>query len=109
MSMGESIRFLAGLTPERTSAHNRSLCRVLEAGLEGAGWHVRSPRDEQWASSIVSATKDGVDYGKLTTWLWANHRIFAAVRRNALRLSPHVYQTQDEMEKVVQAVASFPG
>lgn len=109
MSMGESIRFLASLTPARTSAHNRSLCRVLEAGLDEAGWNVRSPRDEKWASSIVSATREGLDYGALTAWLWKEHRIFAAVRRNALRLSPHVYQTADEMERVVDAIRSFKG
>jgi selenocysteine lyase/cysteine desulfurase len=107
MSMGESLRLLNELGQDRISAHNRSLCRVLEVGLSEAGWDVRSPREERWASSIVSATHPTVDYGALTAYLWKEHRIFAAVRRNALRLSPHLYQQADEMQRVVDAVAAF--
>jgi selenocysteine lyase/cysteine desulfurase len=104
MAMGESLRLLHSTGLPRIASHNRSLCRELESGLTEAGWSVRSPRDEQKASSIVSATREGEDYNALTARLWKDHRIFAAVRRNALRLSPHLYQTAEEMQRVVAAI-----
>ncbi|CAN5328359.1 aminotransferase class V-fold PLP-dependent enzyme [soil metagenome] len=104
MAMGESLKLIIETGIPNIARHNRMLCGMLHDGLAEQGWKLRSPRDDAKAASIVCAQKDGVNLGELTGKLWNDHKIFAAVRREALRLSPHYYQTAEEMKRVLEAI-----
>lgn len=101
MAMGESLKFLLSVGIDRIAARNRQLCAILEEGLTQRGWTIISPRDAAHASSIVSARKDGVYLAALTKRLWDEGKVWAVARRGFLRLSPHFYQDDEHMEKVV--------
>lgn len=102
LAMGESIRFLNDLGIDRVMEHNLGLCGVLREGLEEAGFAVATPRNA--CASIIAAHKPGLDMSELNARLWREETVWAAARRGFLRLSPHVYQTADDMAGVVKAV-----
>ena len=104
MAMGESLKLILSVGVDHIAAHNRALCAVLEDGLLAQGWQVRSPRDAS-ASSIVSATKDGLDYNVLAKAMMEAGPVFVVSRRGALRLSPHFYQTKEDMQRAVEVLA----
>lgn len=106
-AMGASLELLNGLGADRIAAHNRALCAVLEDGLVANGWILISPHGGPNASSIVSATNPTVNLDTLTAKLWREEKIFAAARRGFLRLSPHCYQTAQEMATVVEKIAAM--
>lgn len=105
LAMGESFRVLLETGIDKISAHNLALCRVLRQGLEDLGWTVVAPAEEKHAASIVPAWKEGVNPAEVVPQLWKKHDIWAAARRDFLRLSPHFYQTEDDMHRVLRAVA----
>jgi selenocysteine lyase/cysteine desulfurase len=107
IAMGASIDLLVRTGPDRIAAHNRALCRVLEEGFTRLGWQVISPRDEAHASAIVCAHREGTDVARVAATLRRDHAIFGVVRRGFLRLSPHFYETTDDMRRVVEALAAI--
>lgn len=81
-----------------------SLTTRLCEGLAKRGWTVRSPRETAGESSgIVSTTKDGVDMEALATRL-KGAGFVVSVRAGAMRVSPHGYNTADEIDGLVEAL-----
>ena len=79
----------------------------LAQGLRSSGWTVLSPRErEEEKSGIVLTTRDGVDFDKLPEVL-EEKGIVASVRGGALRLSPHGYNSMDEMERVLAVLTEL--
>lgn len=109
MAMGESLRILLDVGVERIGARNRELCRILETEFAAQGWTVISPRDEKWASSIVSVCKDGVDPVKLAADLWKESKVWVVSRRGYLRISPHFYQSEEELRFLLDRVKRITG
>ncbi len=91
-----------GAISERILGLTDDLCERLA----GAGWSVLSPRKTDGEKSgIVLATRKGVDFGAL------EHRLGAAgvvvsVRGGALRVAPHAYNSEEDLERLV---AELPG
>ncbi|MCC6546049.1 aminotransferase class V-fold PLP-dependent enzyme [Candidatus Sumerlaeota bacterium] len=104
MAMGESLKVLAAVGIDRISVRNRTLCRILESGFAAQGWTIISPRDEKNASSIVSTWKQGIDPTKLAAELWKQSKVWVVSRRGYLRVSPHFYQSEAEMEFLLEGV-----
>jgi cysteine desulfurase/selenocysteine lyase len=106
MAMGESLKLISAIGTDRIAARNRTLCRILEAGFAEMGWRVVSPRDEAHASSIVSVVKDGVDPMKVAAELWKQAKVWVVSRRGLLRISPHFYQGEADMEFILKSVGT---
>jgi cysteine desulfurase/selenocysteine lyase len=83
------------------------LASRLADGLEGIGWSVSSPRPI--ASGIIGATPPNVEKRSLLWW----HRkleeqgIVCAPREAMLRFSPHVYNTDEEVDAVSRALEAI--
>lgn len=105
MAMGESLNLILDVGTDRISSHNRSLCTVLEEGMEAQGWTVMSPRGGKHASSIVTAQKEGIDTAAIAKALLREHKVFCVYRRGFLRMSPHFYETTDDMERTLECLA----
>lgn len=102
--MGASAAWLLELGLENTAPRVKALTDVLVEGLERNGFRCHSPRGEDEWSGIVcfSHPKHSVDECAARLM---ERDIFAREREGLLRLAPHFYQTEDEMRRVVDALA----
>ena len=76
----------------------------LAEGLKGLGWSVLSPRETRGGcSGIVLTTREGIDFETLPEKL-DQRGIVASARGGALRLSPHGYNTVEEIERVLEVL-----
>ena len=94
----ESLGLLAELGVERIAAYLREVRRpLLEAAARGE-FELASPTDGRHASSIVCVKTDHVaeSYHSLK-----QAGVVGALREGSIRLSPHCYNTVEEMERVV--------
>ena len=79
------------------------LSLALGEGLEVAGLHPLSDMDVKHRSGIVCIEKDSVSKEFLR-----KNNLVATVRKN-IRLSPHIYNTEEEIEKVVKILSNGEG
>jgi cysteine desulfurase/selenocysteine lyase len=106
VGLGASLGLLlaAGIpaVAERVLALTDHLCE----GAAQAGWSVFSSRAEREKSGIVSLTKDGVPP-------WAakkrclDAKIVVNVRGGRLRVSPHAYNTFEEIDRLIGVLESL--
>lgn len=58
--------------------------------------------------AIATVHVDGLDMGKLSGWLWGNHRIAVSPMNNpeftGIRVTPNVYTTIDELDRFVDVM-----
>jgi cysteine desulfurase/selenocysteine lyase len=94
--MNASLGMLLELGIDRIGRHVRSLHQPVLAWAERAGARVSSPTDSR-GSGILCVAPHNV--GESFRALKAAH-IVCSLREGAIRLSPHAYNTQEEMERV---------
>jgi selenocysteine lyase/cysteine desulfurase len=71
-------------------------------GLRIKGYSVISPRQgEQW-SGIVSFTSASRDHAALVRDLRKNHKTEIALREGRLRASPHFYNTEEQIDRLIE-------
>ena len=66
-----------------------------------------SPKTPACNAGIVSVKFGGKPAGDLAQRLYADHGIAAAAVGDGLRLSPHIYNTRNDLEKVVASLSSL--
>ena len=66
---------------------------------------VLTPLDDRQSCGIALVHVEGIDTGKLQSWLWSNHRIMTTPighpEFNGLRVTPSIYTTLDEVDRFV--------
>ncbi|HUR93190.1 MAG TPA: aminotransferase class V-fold PLP-dependent enzyme [Gemmatimonadales bacterium] len=95
--MNASLGLVLELGVERIGAHIARLQEPVLAWAERSGVRLASPRGEH-GSGILCLAPD--DVGEAFRRLKAS-RIICSLREGAIRLSPHAYNTVDEMARVV--------
>ena len=75
--------------------------RLVE-GLLDKGYRVFSSRKRPEASSIVAFSSDVHDHVTIQRHLQSEHRLIIAVRKGKLRSSPHFYNTEKEIEQLIE-------
>lgn len=78
--------------------------RVAER-LPGTRFH--SPRDPETGSGVVVFAPPGMDIREAYQRLYDEHRIGCATNASGLRFSPHLYNTLEEVDRVVDALAGM--
>ena len=76
----------------------------LVAGLKDKGYRIVSSRAPTEASGIVAFTSDIHDHETIQRHLQTEHRIVIAVRSGRLRASPHMYNTEREIDQLVETL-----
>jgi selenocysteine lyase/cysteine desulfurase len=99
--LNESLRFLLGIGMPAIERRILDLSGSLTARLEGAGFQVLSPRDEGRRSAIVCF--QAADPARLHAWLM-ERRVITTCRRDSLRLSLGIYNTEEEIDAFVRLV-----
>ena len=105
--MLEAIGFIRGIGAEEIERRNLTLASSLKQALqEIPGVKVLTPMNEHSASGLVSFAVDGVDPKTVVSRFWDQHRILVRSVEfpSCVRVSLHFFNTEDEVNKVVEAV-----
>ncbi len=78
----------------------------LADGVRDKGYRVFSSRARPEASGIVSFSSDVHDHEGIQQHLQREHRLVIAVRRGKLRSSPHFYNTEKEIDQLIDLLPS---
>ncbi len=76
---------------------------TLVDGMTQKGFTCHSPRSENEWSGIVIFSHPKHDPKELADHLW-QHKIFAREREGYLRVAPHFYNTEEEIETLMQSI-----
>lgn len=77
--------------------------KLLEGLASMPGVRIHSRQEAARRSGIVSFSAEMIEPAKLRSRL-SRHGVFAAVRGDALRLSPHFYQADDIIERMLEKI-----
>jgi selenocysteine lyase/cysteine desulfurase len=99
-----SIDLLLEVGIQAISARIKALTDQLVEGLQHSGCKIASPRDhEQW-SGIVSFDCPSGRNQELVASLRKDHRVELVVRGGRVRASPHFYNTEAQIERLIELV-----
>ena len=106
VAVGKTVEFLETIGNERIEARVRQLAAALKTRI---GEHFpqaefRTPRSAELSGGVVIFTLPDVDFRAAFASLYEEHHIGCAVMGGNLRLCPHIYNTMDEVERVVEVV-----
>lgn len=104
IALGTSIKLLLDLGNDLVSRRVRELTRMVMEGASSKGYRVITPADWERRAGIVSITRDNLDPKAAMTRLQEEHKILVAARRGFLRISPHVYNDEEEIERLITAL-----
>jgi selenocysteine lyase/cysteine desulfurase len=114
MGFGDALAFQATIGRKAIEDRARDLTAMLIEGLEQIdGVKVWTHPAPERSAAIVSFQPAGLDVRKLHDALYQNDRVVCATRggsdRPGLRFSPHVFNTQPEVERAIAAIAKYVG
>jgi cysteine desulfurase/selenocysteine lyase len=102
--MNASVQLLLELGVEHIAAHQRMLHAPLVAWARRSGARVVSPLGDRSCGILCLAPDDvGEAFRKLKA-----ARVVCSMREGSIRLSPHAYNTVEEMERVVEILEECP-
>jgi cysteine desulfurase / selenocysteine lyase len=102
-ALGASLELLLELGPETVEARVLALASRVADGLAARGFEVVSSRRPGEASGVVAALHGEVPAEELVAKL-AGRGVVAAARGGRLRVSPHVYNTEEEIDRFLEAL-----
>ncbi|MGD2217387.1 MAG: aminotransferase class V-fold PLP-dependent enzyme [Gemmatimonadales bacterium] len=112
VSMGTAVLFHESVGVDRIEGRVRLLSATLKDALQdrvpGARFH--TPRDPELSAGVVVFDPRVADLRQAYNRLYTEHGIAGAPRGgefSGVRLCPHIYNTTDEIDRVVEAVASL--
>lgn len=101
-----SLAYLDALGFANVRERIRALARRLSDGLRAAGYGIHADAYPDAASGIVSALRPGQDAAAAVRTL-RDKGIIAAARLGRIRLAPHIYISERQIDSVVEALASL--
>ena len=102
LSLRASLEMLKSLGAGATSQRVRELTDRLIETLKAKGYQVLSPRDKWQWSGIVSFASPKHNHEQIVLDLRKKHRTEIALREGRLRVSPHFYNTEEQMDRLAE-------
>jgi selenocysteine lyase/cysteine desulfurase len=103
LSLKASAEMLSLIGVGRVAQRVRELTDRLIAGLTRKNYAIVSPRDKwQWSGSVSFVAKNEQDHERIFHALRREHRTEIAVREGRLRASPHFYNTESQIDALVE-------
>jgi cysteine desulfurase/selenocysteine lyase len=94
----ESLRILLDAGTSEVAARVRMLVQLLRQRLEEKGFEIMTPADPQRHAGIITASRPDVDTSALFAQL-KQQGFICSLRENRLRIAPHFYNTEEEVER----------
>jgi cysteine desulfurase/selenocysteine lyase len=103
-SMHASLQLLSQIGIKNIEKHNLELLDLLIDYLNDSPYQIKSPLEPLHRSSIFSFSGKNIKelYEKLI-----KNKILVSLREGSIRVSPHFYNTKEEMERFVQMLKCF--
>ena len=101
----ESLRILLDVGLSDVADRVRMLVHLLRRRLEEKGFEIITPVDPQRHAGIITARRPDIDAPALFARL-KQQRFLCSLRENRLRIAPHFYNTEEEVERFC---AALPG
>jgi selenocysteine lyase/cysteine desulfurase len=95
-AMAVSLELVLRMKPETVQAHNRGLMELM---------FERLPKDRCVAASPLDAARTPEKTAALYEKLRANN-VFVALREGNLRISPHLFNTERDIDKLIEVVTA---
>ncbi len=108
----QAIRFVQGVGFDEIERRNLGLASLLKTGLSGIpGVKVLSPLEGPGCSGLVSFAIEGVDPKQAFDRLWTSHKILMrdVPYPPSLRASLHFFNTEEEVQQLLDAVRELAG
>ncbi len=108
-AMGTAVTFHNTIGVERIGNRVRELATQLKTRLAARlpDATFTTPMESDLSGGVVVFAAPGLDPAKAFAALYEQHNIGCARRGVGLRFCPHIYNTMDEVERVVEAVAGL--
>ncbi|QQS45515.1 MAG: aminotransferase class V-fold PLP-dependent enzyme [Acidobacteriota bacterium] len=104
-AMGTAVDFHNLIGPARIEARVRELAAALKEGLVRLpGAKLKTSTRPELSAGVCVVEFEGKDSRKIYEALYAGHRI-AAAPTGGVRFCPHIYNTMEEIERTISAVA----
>ena len=102
----ESLAYLEQLGAARIEDRLRALKLAVQEGIADRGWRLISPPDWENSSALVAFEPPGGGSGREICQRLADLKIYLSpTQDDGIRVSPHIYNTVDEIERALDAVA----
>ncbi len=102
--LGGTLELIQEIGIENIAQRLIELTNHLTEGVREKGYRVLSSRVPSEASGIVAFFSDLHDHEQIQQHLQAEHRIVIAVRCGRLRASPYCYNTEREIDQLIDAL-----
>ena len=102
--LGGAVELFLEIGVENVAQRVITLTDRLTAGVRDKGYRVVSSRTPTEASGIVAFFSDVHDHEQIQRHLQAEHRIVISVRCGRLRASPHCYNSEREIDQLIDAL-----
>ncbi len=103
-ALSGALDLISEIGLENITSRIISLTNRLTTGLRDKGYRVVSSRQPSEASGIVAFTSDLHDHSEIQRHLETEHHIIIAVRSGRLRASPHYYNSEAEIDQLLNAL-----
>lgn len=108
--LGAAVELALEVGIERIAERILKLTDQLITGLQELGLSIANPLETEQRSGIVLfALPDdpsAAALGELEKYLFSK-KIYASIRKGRLRLSPHYYNTEEEIDKIIKEIKIF--
>ena len=104
-ALAASLEFILRAGPQTVLDHNRALLKLLVDRLPADRCVLASPRDPSERGPYVCVAARTAE---ATTNLYRHlhgQRIFVSLRNGALRVAPYLYNTEEDIEKLLRAIS----
>jgi cysteine desulfurase / selenocysteine lyase len=107
-----SVDFVGTIGLQKIQDHNEKLAEMFYAGLKDIpGVQILSPLEKKYRSSIISFKIKDKDFRKVAGFLTEEKQIRVRVvpeaQVNGIRVSFHVYNNEEDVEKVLNEITNF--
>jgi selenocysteine lyase/cysteine desulfurase len=102
--LGAAVELLLEIGIDEISRRVLSLTDRLVEGVQAKGYRVISSRRPGEASGIVSFVSDRHDPAATQKRLRSEHNIIVAMREGRLRSSPHFYNSEGDIDRLIAAL-----
>ncbi len=102
--LGGALEMVPEIGLENITRRLLALTQRLATGLREKGYRIVSSRHANEASGIVAFVSDSHDHDQLQRHLELEHRIVIAVRCGRLRASPHYYNSEREIDQLLEVL-----